>query len=149
MSITEDNEMPREVNEIQPYTDTLVKLIPTEIVGAYMVIAGMLGFDPTKVTDDEKTMYTTLIQVVFFVLLVLTPLYLWRVSEDNKQNSINRNHNIFRCVGLYATRTLRRLENIRSYSRFNYFGVMVTSYPTYRHHEVPMPPPPRDEDEMF
>ncbi len=40
--------MPREVNNTQPYTDKLVKLIPTEIVGAYMVLAGMIGFNPTS-----------------------------------------------------------------------------------------------------
>jgi hypothetical protein len=32
--------MPREVNDTQSYFDKAVKLVPTEIVGAYMVLAG-------------------------------------------------------------------------------------------------------------
>ena len=74
--------MPREINDSQPYQDKLVKLIPTEIVGAYMVLAGMLGFNPTAATSvPTDRLYIILIQVVFFVLVVLTPLYLWRVSK--------------------------------------------------------------------
>jgi hypothetical protein len=49
--------MPREVNDTQPYTDKLVKLIPTEIVGAYMVLAGMLGFDPAAAAVSGSGMY--------------------------------------------------------------------------------------------
>jgi hypothetical protein len=62
--------MPREVNEKQSFQDKIVKLIPTEIVGAYMVLAGIIPAQSTKV-------WTLVISIA---LLVLTPLYLWRMS---------------------------------------------------------------------
>ncbi len=81
--------MPRAINATQPYRDKLLKLIPTEIVAAYMVLAGILGFgataaapsvqQPSRLTDAE--LQPILIQVVFFVLLVLTPVYLRKVSR--------------------------------------------------------------------
>jgi len=81
--------MPRQVNETQSYQDKLVKLIPTEIVGAYMVLAGFLGFGATTVRPmrialrpiPEPVLKKMLIQVVFFVLLVMTPFYLWKVTK--------------------------------------------------------------------
>ncbi|SRR6266498_213482 len=73
--------MPREVNATQPYFDKAVKLVPTEIVGAYMVLAGIVGITPTTTTGPTDSLSRILIQVVFFVLLVLTPLYLWRISK--------------------------------------------------------------------
>ncbi len=42
----EETEMPREVNTTQAYADKIVKLVPTEIVGAYMVLAGIIGISP-------------------------------------------------------------------------------------------------------
>ncbi len=82
--------MAREVNSTQPYQDKLVKLIPTEIVGGYMVIAGLLGYgaDTMSTSDGQATsivtdaaLNATLIQVVFFALLFATPLSLWKVSS--------------------------------------------------------------------
>ena len=35
--------MAREVNNEQPFQDKVVKLIPTEIVGAYLVIMGIIA----------------------------------------------------------------------------------------------------------
>lgn len=84
--------MAREINTTQPYSDKLIKLIPTEIVGAYMVLAGFLDFTPAtsqiitspevnalqRIPDSE--LKVLLIQIIFFVLLLLTPLYLWKVS---------------------------------------------------------------------
>lgn len=72
--------MPREVNNVQPFADKLVKLIPTEILAAYLAIASMLGFNPSELSGTAQGLNTILIQIVFFVLLVLTPLYLWRVT---------------------------------------------------------------------
>jgi hypothetical protein len=60
----------REVNDKQTYQDKVVKLIPTEIVGAYMVLAGIIPANSTKV-------WTLVISIA---LLVLTPVYLWRMS---------------------------------------------------------------------
>jgi len=77
--------MAREVNATQPFTDKLVKLIPTEIVGAYMVLAGTLGYaygvTPGAPPSADPEIKAILIQVVFFVLLGLTPVYLWRISR--------------------------------------------------------------------
>ncbi|MEQ1934371.1 MAG: hypothetical protein ABL962_10925 [Fimbriimonadaceae bacterium] len=89
--------MAREVSDTQSIQDKFVKLIPTEIVGAYMVLAGLLGFSPVNtaeaqtagaaastmaaVTVANPQLNETLILIVFFSLLVLTPLYLWWVSK--------------------------------------------------------------------
>jgi hypothetical protein len=72
--------MPREVNNTQTYFDKAVKLVPTEIVGAYMVLSGIVGITPSSTTATDS-MSKILIIIVFFVLLVLTPLYLWRISK--------------------------------------------------------------------
>ncbi|MCU0461057.1 MAG: hypothetical protein MUF36_03430 [Bacteroidales bacterium] len=82
--------MAREVNTTQPYSDKLVKLIPTEIIGAYMVLSNILGsaagniqtsVKPFPVTDND--LKPILLQVVFFVLLILTPVYLKKISKVN------------------------------------------------------------------
>ncbi len=77
--------MAREVNATQPFANKLVKLVPTEIVGAYMVLAGMLGYAyqaaPAAQQMPDPELKAILIQVVFFSLLVLTPLYLWRIGK--------------------------------------------------------------------
>ncbi len=63
--------MPREINSTQEYQDKIVKLIPTEIVGAYMVLAGII---PTEYARAGTS-------TVSGILLLLTPLYLWRLSK--------------------------------------------------------------------
>lgn len=80
--------MGRQVSQTQTFADKLMKLIPTEIVGAYMVLAGIIGYPPgstvyvaaaAEITDDAVRAF--LIQFVFAVLLVLTPIYLRRVGR--------------------------------------------------------------------
>jgi hypothetical protein len=73
--------MPREVNATQSYFDKAVKLVPTEIVGAYSVLAGIVGISSTTAAVPEDSLSKILIQVIFFVLLLLTPLYLWKISK--------------------------------------------------------------------
>ena len=82
--------MARQVNDTQPYQDKLVKLIPTEIVGAYMVLAGMLGFSPAETSslnfavaqpNPDTELKALLIQIVFFFLLVFTPVYLKKFGK--------------------------------------------------------------------
>ena len=83
--------MAREVNNTQPYSDKLVKLIPSEIVGAYMVLSGILGYTAGKnvtISALPKTIPDTelkpiLLQIVFFILLILTPVYLKKISKVN------------------------------------------------------------------
>ncbi|MFO0931207.1 MAG: hypothetical protein U1E39_00710 [Planctomycetota bacterium] len=82
--------MPRELNSTQPFSDKIVKLIPTEIVGAYMVLSGIICGDaetiakladpvkrPTVADGDIKV---ALMYGVSSLLLVLTPAYLRRLS---------------------------------------------------------------------
>lgn len=71
--------MAREVNRTQSYPDKIVKLIPTEIVGAYMALAGIVGIGAPGGTDPDS-LSKVLIQIVFFALVILTPLYLWKAS---------------------------------------------------------------------
>jgi hypothetical protein len=84
--------MGREVNETQPFSDKVVKLIPTEIVGAYMVLSGILGYSSSGQQGSiapPAVLSPILIQVVFFVLLLLTPIYLLRIAKvSNKAQLI-------------------------------------------------------------
>jgi hypothetical protein len=82
--------MAREVNRTQPYSDKLVKLIPSEIIGAYMVLSNILGSTAGSMQASVKTFPVTdndlkpiLLQVVFFILLILTPVYLKKISRVN------------------------------------------------------------------
>jgi hypothetical protein len=72
--------MPREVNSTQSYADKLVKLVPTEIVGAYMVLSGMIGVSPAS-SSKPSDMSSALIIVVSIILLALTPIYLMRIGH--------------------------------------------------------------------
>jgi hypothetical protein len=80
--------MAREVNSTQPYSDKLVKLIPSEIIGAYMVLSNILGYTAGSMQASviqkpvtENDLKPVLLQIVFFVLLVLTPVYLRKISK--------------------------------------------------------------------
>jgi hypothetical protein len=82
--------MAREVNTTQPYYDKLVKLIPSEIIGAYLVLSNILGYAGGNIqakafpgTVTEAEMRPVLIQIVFFILLILTPVYLKKISRVN------------------------------------------------------------------
>lgn len=90
--------MSREINSTQPFQDKVVKLIPTEIVGAYMVLNGIIGLpasptaesmralSATPVSDDTLRFY--LIQAVFAILLVITPLYLTKVAKVTNRRQL-------------------------------------------------------------
>ncbi len=73
--------MAREVADQNLYQDKLLKLIPTEIVGAYMFLSGVVSGGPEAAAATQSTLDDNLTYVVFFSLLALTPLYLWRVSN--------------------------------------------------------------------
>ncbi len=45
-----------------------------------MVLAGIIGISPAATSAPADSLSEILIQVVFFALLILTPLYLWRIS---------------------------------------------------------------------
>lgn len=63
--------MARQIKPDQTYRDKLLKLIPSEIVAAYMVIIGII--------PDNYAKWGTLI--VSIVLLILTPFYLKRLEK--------------------------------------------------------------------
>ena len=64
--------MSREINPTQPYQDKLVKLIPTEIVGAFLALDGII---------KNQIHPAHLRAIVILALLALTPLYLWRIGK--------------------------------------------------------------------
>lgn len=62
--------MARQIKDAQNYRDRLLKLIPSELVGAYMVIEGIVPQDQAK--------WGTL--VTSAILMILTPFYLNRLQ---------------------------------------------------------------------
>lgn len=63
--------MARQIREAQNYRDRLLKLIPSEIVAAYMVLSGII--------PQESAKWGTL--VVSIILLAFVPLYLRRIQN--------------------------------------------------------------------
>jgi len=61
--------MSREISGGNAYTEKLVKLIPTEIIGAYLAIEGMVSTLPS-------IQYIVLI-ISCLALTILIPFYLW------------------------------------------------------------------------
>lgn len=87
--------MGRQFSQAQSYADKLMKIVPTEIVGAYMVLAGIIGYPPgatefvivpAGISDDALRAF--LIQFTFAALLVLTPVYLIRVGHVTSRSQI-------------------------------------------------------------
>lgn len=62
--------MAREIRVDQNYRDRLLKLIPSEIVAAYLVLSGII--------PREAKLGTLIVSIV---LLVLVPFYLWRLHN--------------------------------------------------------------------
>jgi hypothetical protein len=67
---------------VNDYKDRLVKLIPTEIITAYVTIRGLVG--GSGVQGNKQL----LIWIVFGVLLVINPLYLYYVTLVKKPGQI-------------------------------------------------------------
>ncbi len=63
--------MAREIRTDQIYFDKLLKLIPSEIVAAYLVITGIIPYNAAKVGNI----------IVFMIILIIIPFYLWRVQD--------------------------------------------------------------------
>jgi len=70
--------MPREIREEQKYKDRLLKLIPSEIIAAYLILEGIIPSSSAK--------WGTLI--VSVILLILVPFYLWRIQEVKRTAQI-------------------------------------------------------------
>lgn len=67
--------------DINDYKDRLVKLIPSEIVTAYLTFQGIISAGG----GDSKTVYTI---IAVCLLLILTPFYLIKVSGVSKPGQI-------------------------------------------------------------
>jgi hypothetical protein len=77
----QENVMAREITSQEGYQDKLVKLIPTEIIGAYLFIStGILGLNPAAPAIPQDAETKAWILIVSMTLLILTPLYLLRLS---------------------------------------------------------------------
>jgi len=70
--------MARQIKNAQNYRDRLLKLIPSELVGAYMVLDGIIPPDQAK--------WGTLITSI--ILLILTPLYLSRLQGVTRPSQL-------------------------------------------------------------
>jgi hypothetical protein len=70
--------MAREIKEDQKYKDRLLKLIPSEIVAAYLVLS--------RIIPEGSARWGTLI--VSIVLLVLVPFYLWRMHDVRRTSQL-------------------------------------------------------------
>ena len=71
--------MARAIKPEQDYKSKLLKLIPTEIIAAYMVIHGI--FQGQVIQVGEKDLTHVVGWSVFAALLVLTPLYLVKIHS--------------------------------------------------------------------
>jgi hypothetical protein len=87
--------MPREIRQFQTpvttaaaptppddFKNRLVKLIPSEIVAAYITIQGIIAGAAVSGNKD------LLIWIVFLVLLILTPVYLFKITRVRKVEQI-------------------------------------------------------------
>jgi hypothetical protein len=77
-SYTDANVLPSEANN---YKDRLLKLIPSEIIAAYITLHGLImGIESTHKQD--------LLWIVIGLLFIITPFYLYKVSMVTKKGQI-------------------------------------------------------------
>jgi hypothetical protein len=67
--------MPRSVTADDPYLNSLLKYIPTEIVGAYLAIQGFI-----LAAKPDQGIQLLAITITSIALFVITPFYLWRLQ---------------------------------------------------------------------
>jgi len=72
--------MPRAISGTSTYVDKLIKLIPTEWVGAYVAIKGIL--------DSQQGVTHEVYYGTILILLTLLPLYLRRVLAIESRSQI-------------------------------------------------------------
>ncbi len=70
--------MAREIRTDQIYFDKLLKLMPSEIVAAYLVITGIIPYNAAKVGNI----------IVFMIILIIIPIYLWRAQDVKNKSQI-------------------------------------------------------------
>jgi hypothetical protein len=79
-AVIEQN-MPKAEN----YQSLLLKLIPTEVVGAYIFISGLLPIDNPESIDSK---YKILHWIIFGLLFVINPLFLRYASSVTNRKQI-------------------------------------------------------------
>lgn len=85
--------------------DRLLKLIPAEIIAAYVTLAGLVeGMTKIKPNADKAT----LLYIIIGVLMVLTPVYLTKISGVTKKGQL-----LFSTIGfvIWAFATASPLKN--------------------------------------
>ena len=86
----EDNVNEADANEVlesnlpksDNYQSRLLKLIPTEIVGVYIFISGLIPSEP------KATKYGNLLLIVFGLLFIINPLYLRYAADVTNKKQI-------------------------------------------------------------
>jgi hypothetical protein len=76
-----------QVQNVAPndFKDRLIKLIPAEIIAAYVTISGLIiGFAKHKPNADQSN----LLWIIILVLMILTPVYLMKVLGISKKGQI-------------------------------------------------------------
>lgn len=76
---TEDTTVPQE----DKYTDKLIKLIPAEIVSVYLAVYALIKSSAYAQSDKQFLQWC-----VFLVVLVLTPVYLYRLAGVTRWTQI-------------------------------------------------------------
>lgn len=67
------------------FKDRLIKLIPAEIIAAYITISGLIiGFAKNKPNAD----HSTLLWIVILILMIFTPVYLMKILGVSKKVQI-------------------------------------------------------------
>lgn len=75
--------------EEQDFNEKIVKHIPTEIIAAWTAINGLLA-----ATTDNVLLYW----IVFIALAILTPIYIWRFTTEEKLPAARRQIAIAFCA---------------------------------------------------
>ena len=72
-----------QTNPTEQYAEKVIKLIPTEVIAAYISLAGLISL--VKI----ENLVTPLYFINFIVCLIVTPLYLRKLSTPKKNNTIH------------------------------------------------------------
>jgi hypothetical protein len=76
----------REIRPDQIYLDKLLKLIPSEIIAAYLFIQNLIANQPVIIGNTDYQIIV--LWLVVFVFMIITPVYLVNVQHVYKMNQI-------------------------------------------------------------
>lgn len=78
--------MAREIRQDQIYLDKLLKLIPSEIIAAYLFIQNLIADQPVVIGNIDYQIIV--LWLVVGVFIIVTPVYLVNVQHVYKMNQI-------------------------------------------------------------